>query len=128
MPAVHDRATVDRHKVALAQGPRSRYSVDHLVVDADTQAAGEAVVPKKRGRRAPASDVLLGGPVKVTGAHPIVCLAAHELQRLGHHHPRHPHLANLIGGLDVEALTTEHRVPSALEGREDRLDAAGDLI
>src|SRR5674476_1414735 len=105
MPAVHDRATVDRHKVALAQGPRSRYSVDHLVVDADTQAAGEAVVPKKRGRRAPASDVLLGGPFKVTGAQPVVCLAAHGIQRLDARQPLHSHVANLIGGLDVEGLT-----------------------
>src|SRR5450631_2774573 len=109
MPAVHDRSAVDRHKVTLAQGPRPRYAVDHLFVDADTEAAGKTVVAEKRGCRASAPDELLRGPVEITGRDAVARLAPDELQGLPHDNPGHPHLADLVSGLDVESLTTEHR-------------------
>src|SRR5450631_1734194 len=109
MPAVHDRSTVDRHKVTLAQGPRPRYAVDHLFVDADTEAAGETVIAEERGCRTPAADELLRRPVEVTGRDAVARLTPDEFQGLPHHNPGRPHLADLVSGLDVECLTTEHR-------------------
>ena len=57
------RAHVDADDVALFQAALAGDAVDHLVVDADAHARGEAVVVVKGRRRALFADKLIHGPV-----------------------------------------------------------------
>jgi hypothetical protein len=72
VPAIDDRAGVDRHDLAAADTPRTGHAVDDLVVDRDAQRVPKgASRPARRRTKAPPRcvDHLLGQRVERHGGH-----------------------------------------------------------
>src|SRR4051794_2758699 len=105
MPALVDRADVDRHDLALANGPVARDPVDHLVVDADAQRGRirvrpVAVLPAtevalERRCHAVGLDVALAKPVELTRRDPRPQLGFDEREHLGNDAAGRPHAFDL---------------------------------
>ena len=105
VPAVDDRADVDRHERAGADGPLAGDAVDDLGVDRDARARGErpralavaaaAEVALERRDRARAPDVALGQPVEVARGDPRLELGLDEREDLGDDPPGPAHLLDL---------------------------------
>ena len=92
VPAVDDRAAVDRDDVAVLEHPGARDPVHHLVVDrgADGRREGRVAVPQERGHPAGVADVLLRDRVELTGADAGDDPRAEQLQRLRRRAARRP--------------------------------------
>ena len=65
VPAVDDRAAVDRDHVALDERPVAGDAVDDLVVHRRADGGREAVVAQERRRRAGGADAVLGDRVEL---------------------------------------------------------------
>ncbi len=69
VPAVDDRAAVERDQVALTQLAVTRDAVHDLVVHRGADRGREALVPEERRRRPGGADGVLGDGVQVGGGH-----------------------------------------------------------
>ena len=69
MPAVHDRAAVDRDDVAVLQDPAAGDAVDHFLVDRRADGGGEAVVAEEVGLGAGLLEHCGEDVVEVLGGH-----------------------------------------------------------
>src|SRR5579862_1446970 len=120
VPAVDDRAGVDRHDLAGPDRPLAGDAVDDLVVDRDADAGrerppgiGPGIALERRDRPAP-PDVGLGQGVEVGGADPRLQLGFDEGQDLGHDPPGAAHPIDLGSRLQADG----HQLsPPALAAR-----------
>ncbi|CAO5231769.1 hypothetical protein FAGKG844_160039 [Frankia sp. AgKG'84/4] len=111
VPAVDDRAAVDRDDVALAQHPLAAGDrVDHLVVHraADGRRVGRLRVTLERRDPAVGANRLLGQRVQVGGGDAGRDGLAQPGQGLGHQQAGHAHLGDLSRRLDLDVLSSRH--------------------
>jgi hypothetical protein len=118
VPAVVDRARVDRHDLAVADRPIAGDAVDDLAVDRDAQARRERVaavaVALERRHRAGAPDVALREPVEVSGRHTRLQLRLDQGEDLGDDAAGVAHLLDLaarLAGHHVRLAPARRRPP-----------------
>ena len=128
VPAVVDRAGVDRHDLAVADRPVAGDAVDDLVVDRDAEAGRERVaavaVALERRHRAGVADVLLGEPVEVAGRDAGLQLGLDEGEDLGDDPAGVAHLLDLAAGLAGDHV----RPPPGSSSSEARMTSRADVV
>ena len=130
VPAIDDRAGVDRDDLALAELPVARDAVDDLVVDRDADAGRERVaridpgVALERGDRADRPDVGLGDGVQLGRGDARPQLGLDQVEHLGDDPAGPAHPLDLRAGLagDHQAAPTSPRASSASSRRRDLVD------
>ena len=129
VPAVEDRAGVDRHDLARADGPLARDAVDDLVVDRDADARRErparvdARVALERRDRAGPADVLLGEAVEVGGGDARLERLLDDGQDLGDDAAGAAHLVDLGA-----RLPGHHRQATSNRSSTAARSAVGDVV
>ena len=111
MPAVHDRATVDRDHIAIVQDPISGDAVHHFIIDrgADGRGEGRIAISQKRRDASTRANGVFGKGVETAGRDPGSHGLANELESASDEQARDPHLGDLIRALDLDAaLTKQH--------------------
>ena len=112
MPAVHDRAAVDRDDVAVLQDPAAGDAVDHFLVDRGADGGGEAVVAKEVGLGARVVEDRGEDVVEVLGGHAGRGCRHGGVQGAAQDEACLVHGAHLGVGLVFDAGLAEcHRVP-----------------
>ena len=139
VPAVDDRADVDRHDLAVADHPVAGDAVDDLAVDRDAGArregrrappvAAAAEVALERRDRPGRADMVLGEAVELAGRDARAELLLHEGEDLGDDPPGAAHLVDLPARLagDHVSLARERRRrsrPGPRRGRPTRRRSA----